>query len=77
MLSTSSLGGVLLAIVASLVFIRKRRRNDGPPFPPGPKGYPLIGGVLDVPQDVPLWQALASMGEKYSERIVLTSAFVN
>ena len=73
MISISPLGGVLLAVAASLVLIRKRRRNDRLPYPPGPKGYPVIGNVLDIPRDVPLWKALMSIGEKYSGRIVFTA----
>ena len=43
------------------------------PYPPGPKGYPVIGNVLDIPQDVPLWKALMSMAEKYSEWLVFAA----
>jgi len=67
MLSISPLGGVLLAIAASLVLVRRRRRNARLSYPPGPKGYPLIGNVLDIPQDVPLWKALMSVAAKHSE----------
>ena len=68
MFSVTPLGGVLLAIAASLVLVHRRRRGARLPYPPGPKGYPIIGNVLDVPQDVPLWRVLMSMGKKYSER---------
>jgi len=27
----------------------------------------VIGNILDVPRDVPLWKAFMSMAEKYSE----------
>jgi hypothetical protein len=67
MLSISSAGGVLLAVAASLIFLRRRRRNTRLPYPPGPKGYPVIGNVLDIPQDIPLWKAAMSMAGKYSE----------
>ena len=73
MRSISSVGGVLLAIAASLIFVQRRRRGAKPPYPPGPKGYPVIGNVLDIPQDVPLWKALMSMVEKYSEWFVLAA----
>jgi hypothetical protein len=73
MLTISPLGGVLLAVAASLVLVHRSRRNNRLPYPPGPKGYPMIGNVFDVPQDVPLWKALMPMGKKYSEWIVLAA----
>jgi len=71
--SISPVGGVLLAIAASLIFVQRRRRSARPPYPPGPKGYPVIGNVLDIPQDVPLWKALMSMVENYSEWFVFAA----
>ncbi|KAF9653254.1 CyP450 monooxygenase [Thelephora ganbajun] len=70
MLSISPLGVTLLAVVASLFLVYRRRRNSRWPYPPGPKGYPVIGNVLDVPQGVPLWKAAMSMGEIYNSDVV-------
>jgi hypothetical protein len=37
-----------------------------PPLPPGPKGYPIIGNLLDMPpQDSQAWLKYAELGEKY------------
>ena len=69
MLPISPVGGVLLTIAASLVLLQRRRRNAKLPYPPGPKGYPVIGNVLDIPPGVPLWKAVIPMAEEYSERI--------
>ena len=33
----------------------------------------MIGNVLDIPQDVPLWKALMSMVENYSEWFVFAA----
>jgi hypothetical protein len=71
MISIAPLGGVLLAVAASFVLVHRRRRNAR--LPPGPKGYPLIGNVLDIPLDVPLWKVLTAMGEKYSKLSVLAT----
>ena len=68
MLPISPAGGVLLAIAAALVLLQRRRRNANSPHPPGPKGYPVIGNVLDIPPGVPLWKAVIPMAEEYSER---------
>lgn len=70
MLSISPLGVGLLAIAASLFIVRRRRRLA---YPPGPKGYPLVGNVFDVSQSVPLWTAAMAMGEKYSKRVDLAA----
>ena len=73
MIFISPIGGVLLAVAVSLVFVQRRRRKARLPYPPGPKGYPVIGNVLDIPQDVPLWGVLMQMAEKYSEWITFAA----
>ena len=54
------------ASLATLV-LRWQRGESRPPYPPGPRGYPLIGNVLDIPQGVPIWKAFISMAQKYSK----------
>ena len=54
------------ASLATLV-LRWQRGKSRPPYPPGPRGYPLIGNVLDVPQDVPIWKAFISMAQEYTK----------
>ena len=73
MLSISSPWVLLLAIAAPLLLVHRKRRNARSPYPPGPKGYPVIGNVFDIPQDVPLWKAAVPMGETYSERFAHTA----
>jgi hypothetical protein len=49
----STLGTGLLLTVTLLIaysYIQDRRRNPaGLPYPPGPKGYPIIGNLFDIP----------------------------
>lgn len=71
MFPISRLGGVSLAVVASLVLLYRRQRKARSLYPPGPKGYPVIGSILDIPQNVPLWKAVMSMGEKYGEWMIV------
>ena len=63
----------MLAVAASLIFVQRRRRNARLPYPPGPKGYPVIGNILDILQDDPLQKVLMSMAEEYSEWFVFTA----
>ena len=54
-------------VATSLALIWKWARGRAKlPFPPGPKRLPLLGNVLDVPKDVPIWQTFASMARKSS-----------
>ena len=71
--SLSTLGVGLLAIAATVFLVHKRRRNSKLPYPPGPKGYPVVGNVFDVPHDVPVWKAATSIGMNYSEHTDLTT----
>ena len=49
----SSLGTGILLTVALLIaysYVQDWRRNPTRlPYPPGPKGYPVIGNLLDIP----------------------------
>ena len=52
----------LLVSVLVLALIR-RRKNSTLPYPPGPKGYPILGNVLDLPKNIPtceIFQSLAN-----------------
>jgi len=31
------------------------------PNPPGPKGYPIFGNVLDLPMNAPIWESLTTL----------------
>ena len=37
-----------------------------PPYPPGPKGYPFVGSVLELPRDMPTWKGFTLIAEKFS-----------
>ena len=47
-----------------LVVFRDHRRRGGLSYPPGPPSRPIIGNLLDVPEDAP-WSAYADMSKKY------------
>jgi len=57
-----------LCAAASLALVWKWQKNRSrPPYPPGPKGYPLIGNILDIPRDVPAWQAFIPIAQKFGK----------
>jgi len=57
-----------LSAAASLaILLRWRQRSASrPSYPPGPRGYPLVGNVLDIPRNVPAWKGFTSVAEKFS-----------
>jgi hypothetical protein len=62
--------GPALAVVATAIVLavfRKRWTSKHPPYPPGPKGYPIIGNVFDFPKDQ-VWEGLARMAQEYGEQ---------
>lgn len=60
-----------ISLVLPVVFVLpawywlQRRPKNALPHPPGPKGYPLIGNLLDFPAGVPLWEGLANMARQH------------
>jgi hypothetical protein len=51
-------------IFAAIAWWRTRRTKCDGPLPPGPKGYPLVGNVLDMPEHHE-WETYAKWGEQY------------
>jgi hypothetical protein len=63
-LSVPSFALVFTATFAAYVCWRALRKRSGLPYPPGPKGYPLIGNVLDIPSKYG-WLAFKKYAEQY------------
>lgn len=59
---------VLLALLLSLSFLRKKLRRAEPP---GPRGLPFIGSLLDLPK-TDEWLHWLRLGERYGTPDVFT-----
>ena len=46
-------------------YLLRQRPKNALPYPPGPKGYPVIGNLFDFPVGLPLWEGLASMAKQH------------
>ena len=54
------------AISLALIWMLRRPSGTKTQFPPGPRRLPLLGNVLDVPKDVPIWCTFAAVAKKFS-----------
>jgi len=54
----------LLLCVFILGLIRKWKR-PALPYPPGPKGYPILGNVLDLRMSAPIWENITSLSNRH------------
>lgn len=56
-------------LAATVVYWKIKRwgRSRSFPLPPGPKGYPIIGNVLDIPRELSLWEGALALGRRYGE----------
>ncbi|KAH9887972.1 CyP450 monooxygenase [Cubamyces lactineus] len=65
-------GSILLAISIILItFLSWRRSSAHAPLPPGPRGLPLVGNILDVPRDQP-WRAFRDLSKKYGDVVCVS-----
>jgi len=45
-----------------------RRKSGRLPYPPGPKGYPIIGSLFEAPTEK-AWLTYVEWGKTYGERL--------
>jgi len=57
----------ILAILVIIAFLKDRQTKAGNhlPYPPGPKGLPLIGNVNDMATDVTPQELYAKWGREF------------
>lgn len=56
----------LLTLSVSLLYYVRRKRNTGLPSPPGPKPWPVVGNIFDLPVKTP-WITYRDWSKKYGQ----------
>ena len=66
--------GAAVFLIALARYLRPRGTlgKSSLPYPPGPKGLPLVGNALDFPRGMPIWEGFSQMAETYRTSMVLT-----
>ncbi|KAI0264154.1 cytochrome P450 [Gloeopeniophorella convolvens] len=57
---------VFLLFAYLLAAFRDYRRRRGLPYPPGPRSWPIVGNLFDVPKHT-AWASYANMSKKYGD----------
>jgi hypothetical protein len=72
MWSDSSYMSLVLPVFAALPiwYLLRKRVGRALPYPPGPKGYPLVGNLLDFPTGVPLWEGLTDLARQHGRMLL-------
>lgn len=55
-------------MISTLAALRFKRRNSQLPLPPGPKPWPIIGNILDVPTVRP-WETYHEWCRTYGTHV--------
>jgi len=63
MIDTSVL--YLLLLCVSILVLARRWKRPALPYPPGPKGYPILGNILDLSMSVPIWENITSLSNRH------------
>jgi len=59
-----TLEAIFSVVLLSILWLAQRRRQSQYKLPPGPKGWPIIGNLFDMPPDYP-WLTYAAWGKTF------------
>ena len=54
-----------LVLCIPVLILALKRKKPAVPYPPGPKGYPILGNILDLSMSVPIWESFTSLADVY------------
>ena len=54
-----------LLLFIPIFIIARKWKKPILPHPPGPKGYPILGNVLDLPMNAPMWENFGSLAKDH------------
>ncbi|KAF9058825.1 cytochrome P450 [Rhodocollybia butyracea] len=66
-----------LFLGSSLYVLYRIRSGRKRQLPPGPKGWPILGNLLELRGDTPIWEIFDSMKDKYGPIVYMNLAGVN
>ncbi|KAH6917900.1 cytochrome P450 98A3 [Coprinopsis sp. MPI-PUGE-AT-0042] len=65
-----AISGIVLVYILKLVTSKRKQNPRRLPYPPGPKGYPIVGNLFQLPAHKP-WLAYKEFGRQYGDMTYL------
>ena len=53
-------------VLGCATLVRLAQRHSRPRLPPGPRGYPILGNLFDLPPNL-IWEKFGAWGKQYGE----------
>jgi hypothetical protein len=68
-LSYTNLACIFVALAVLKRLMSSKSAHPAAPLPPGPKGLPILGNLLDMPSHS-MWETYSNWGKKYGTQKV-------
>ena len=56
---------IYVLLCVGILSLTRKWKKPARPYPPGPKGYPILGNVLDLPMGIPVWESFVSLAKNH------------